>query len=1030
MSKLSVSISSRKPRRHRRRRRIILGVFAVSGLLLSIGVAVEMYTSRLQAAVLSRLAQEVSFRLEDGPSPAIRFPQDGPYDRRLGYVDTPLFAERLQKKGFEIVAQTRLSERALQLSGRGIAIPYREKIQAGLTLLDRLYRPVFQGNYPERVYPSFEAIPPLVVATLLFIENRELLYPASPTHNPVVEWDRLARAGLDYLAHKIDDRWQLTGGSTLATQLEKFRHSPDGRTESPKDKLKQIVSASLRVYRQGEETGEVRKQIVLNYINSIPLAAIPGYGEVNGLGDGLWYWFGADFDTVNRLLAQSSFTDRPMPDPAAWARAYRQVLSLFLAHRAPSVYLGTDQTALERQTERYLRLLADEGILTPGMRDLALQTSPPLRKQAPKPPDYSFVERKAINAVRAHLLNLLEISRLYELDRLDLTVTSTLDREMQECVTRTLRQLQDPVYAANAGLYGYRLLGQAEDPGKVVYSMTLYERGPDRNWLRIQADTWDSPLDINQGAKLELGSTAKLRTLVTYLEVIAALHQRYAGRSPAELAAVPLPSARDRLSRWALEYLSTAADTSLTGMLQAALDRGYSSNPAERFFTGGGMHTFSNFDSKDFGGFMTVRAAFYNSVNLVFIRMMRDIVHYYMYQIPGSSARVLEDLQDSTRQAYLKKFADREGRIFLRRFYQKYQGKSLEESLDILLSGRQHMTPSRLAAVFFAIKTEVGVEALGEFLYENLPNTMISDRAIQALHQRYVRADYSLGDLGYIARIHPLELWLVGYLRRHREATLSEVLEASYAERLAVYEWLFKTRRKHAQDSRILTMLENEAFMEIHRAWKRLGYPFESLVPSYATAIGSSGDRPAALAELMGIILNDGIRNPTVQVERLHFGKDTPYETVASRTIAPGERVMAPEVARVLREMLTGVVEQGTAQRIRNTFVDANGQPVPVGGKTGTGDNRFEVYNRAGEMIASHVINRTATFAFFIGDRFYGTVTAYVPGKDAARYHFTSGLPVQVLKHLAPDLMPLLESAATPFERLSTGNPDIPGAGG
>jgi hypothetical protein len=49
-----------------------------------------------------------------------------------------------------------------------------------------------------------------------------------------------------------------------------------------------------------------------------------------------------------------------------------------------------------------------------------------------------------------------------------------------------------------------------------------------------------------------------------------------------------------------------------------------------------------------------------------------------------------------------------------------------------------------------------------------------------------------------------------------------------------------------------------EAFVEIHTAWKRVGYPFGYLVPSFATAIGSSADRPAALAELVGIILNDG----------------------------------------------------------------------------------------------------------------------------------------------------------------------------
>ena len=67
-----------------------------------------------------------------------------------------------------------------------------------------------------------------------------------------------------------------------------------------------------------------------------------------------------------------------------------------------------------------------------------------------------------------------------------------------------------------------------------------------------------------------------------------------------------------------------------------------------------------------------------------------------------------------------------------------------------------------------------------------------------------------------------------------------------------------------------------EAFTEIHKHWKRLGYPFGALVPSYATAIGVSGDRPAALAELMGIIVNGGVRLPTSRIEELHFAAGTP----------------------------------------------------------------------------------------------------------------------------------------------------------
>ena len=39
-------------------------------------------------------------------------------------------------------------------------------------------------------------------------------------------------------------------------------------------------------------------------------------------------------------------------------------------------------------------------------------------------------------------------------------------------------------------------------------------------------------------------------------------------------------------------------------------------------------------------------------------------------------------------------------------------------------------------------------------------------------------------------------------------------------------------------------------------------------------ALGSSGDRPAALAALMGIIVNDGVRLPTARIERLHFAAE------------------------------------------------------------------------------------------------------------------------------------------------------------
>ena len=100
--------------------------------------------------------------------------------------------------------------------------------------------------------------------------------------------------------------------------------------------------------------------------------------------------------------------------------------------------------------------------------------------------------------------------------------------------------------------------------------------------------------------------------------------------------------------------------------------------------------------------------------------------------------------------------------------------------------------------------------------------------------------------------------------------------------------------------------------------------PFAHLVPSYGTAIGGSGDRPDALADLMGIVLNDGVRLPTVDLERLHFAADTPYETEMSSSREP-QRVLAPEVAQTVRQALMGVVAEGTATRLRGAYRAADG---------------------------------------------------------------------------------------------------------
>jgi hypothetical protein len=162
------------------------------------------------------------------------------------------------------------------------------------------------------------------------------------------------------------------------------------------------------------------------------------------------------------------------------------------------------------------------------------------------------------------------------------------------------------------------------------------------------------------------------------------------------------------------------------------------------------------------------------------------------------------------------------------------------------------------------------------------------------------------------------------------------------------------------------------------------------------------------LAELMGIILNDGIRQPTVRVKKLHFAAGTPYETVVGLGPLKGERVLKPEVCATLRKALMDVAQNGTAKRVWGVFKEPAGGIIPIGGKTGTGDHRLDRYGPGGRLIESRAVNRTATFVFYIGERFFGTMTAFVQGPEADHYRFTSALPAQLLKTIAPALQPLI----------------------
>ncbi|MEN9597091.1 MAG: hypothetical protein RL236_1525 [Pseudomonadota bacterium] len=985
----------------------VIGSIAVTGIAFKL-VKDEVQLSRYQARYLSEISKQISFKLENKASNSIRYPNHGPYDRRLGYTLLSDQIDRLEKEGFGISAQATASPMMTQLMDEyGLFPLYHEKNQAGLRLVDNSDKPLFAAAYPIYGYPNFDVIPPVILNTLLYIENRELLNENRKNVNPAVEWDRLGFAVLQMMAKKLGVDRNVPGGSTLATQIEKYRHSPNGYTESVYEKIRQMASASIRAYLLGVDTREMRRQIALAYLNTMPLAASEKSGEVHGLGDGLVSWFGADFKEVNNLLAPQRLKDIETINPEQ-AKAYRQVLSILLSQRRPTYLLGAGFESLQTLTDSYLRLLATQGVISTALRDAALAINV---ERVPKSSShYLFVtEQKTQNVLRARLAQMLDIKTNYDLDRLDLTVKSTINFDIQKQITTALKKLSDPINARSAGLIGERMLSPSNDLSSIIYSLVLFERSNKGNLLRVQTDNYDQPLDINEGIRLDLGSTAKLRTLVHYLELIGEIYETYQGQSPQLLAIVQLHP-RDFLSTWVVDELKARPKITLSEILEQALERKYSASPDEYFYTGGGVHHFNNFSEDDDIRILSVRNALRNSVNLVFIRMMRDLTYHHLYK-PEGIARWLENPDDLKRAEYLSRFADREGLVYLRRFYARYKGKSTDDNLEVLTQ-KVYPKPSRLTMLYEAIYPERDRAALEKYLKEHIPIQVLVSENIDNLFYKYTSDNFDLQDQGYITKVHPLELWVVKYLSQHPDATREEVIEASAEERQNVYQWLFKHSHSFAQQRRIMTLLEDDAFKQIHAAWERVGYPFASLTPSYATSIGASGDRPAALADLIGIISNNGVKLPSVRFANFHYAKATPYETILDKTIENGQQILSPEVARAARSALIGVVASGTAVAMNGIYKDANGKWLEVGGKTGTGDHRKEKHGTNGQLLESKFISRAATFTFFLGDKFFGVITAYVAGDNAGSYHFTSSLPVHILRFLEPTLSPMLNQVS------------------
>jgi hypothetical protein len=480
------------------------------------------------------------------------------------------------------------------------------------------------------------------------------------------------------------------------------------------------------------------------------------------------------------------------------------------------------------------------------------------------------------------------------------------------------------------------------------------------------------------------------------------LHQTFKNLTKEELRALR-PDASDYLTTWVISKMRAQPKISREALLREAMKRKFSASPYERFFTGGGVHTFSNFKKEDNGRNPTVAQAFQNSINLPFIRIMREVVRHYMFHSAGSSRDILENPDAIERKIYLERFAEMEAREFQKRFETTYEDMDARAAFRKLFRSRKNWTPKQFLAAYRAVFPDSDVFTANVVFHE-LMEDELTFSLVKEIFEDVDPAKWNWNDKAYLAKQHPLELWVLQRKHLYPDETASDRVKASKDLRMEIYQWLFKPHQFRAQNVRIRTILEHDAFVEVHRHWRSVGYPFDELVPSFATALGTSADRPDAIAELVGIILNDGIRYDRTRIEAVHFAAGTPYETRMEYRPNVGRRVLSEDVAMVLKDALLSVVELGTARSLDRR----KKRDWVFGGKTGTGDHKLVRVNKWGARTEETPIARSATFAFFLEDRFFGTLTAFVEGENAGKYTFTSGLPVIIVNHMLPLLDPLV----------------------
>lgn len=180
----------------------VFWLLVVLGLCTAWFVDFEVRQAYWQTRLIVPYAQSLTYEVVDHKASLVLYPQEGPFDQRLGYVRLPQFLSSLQKQGMVIDRQAEFSDPLGRYVLKGFNPPYIEKHQ-GAAVKGLPSDGFYQYTYPERIYPSLDDVPTSVLNSLLYIEDRELMQPDSPPRTQ----SSIGRDWLKRYCSRLAKRW-------------------------------------------------------------------------------------------------------------------------------------------------------------------------------------------------------------------------------------------------------------------------------------------------------------------------------------------------------------------------------------------------------------------------------------------------------------------------------------------------------------------------------------------------------------------------------------------------------------------------------------------------------------------------------------------------------------------------------------------------------------------------------------------------------------------------------------------------------